>query len=268
MELISILLTSVLALISPVGIVVDQLAVNAIRSQLIAADELAVRVDNAPSFQLIEGKVDHIRIAGRGLVPLEDLRIARVEIETDTVDLDLARLRQGEVLLDAPFQAAVNVELTEQDLNQFLASPTVTTRLSDLRFNLLPGSREAETLRYRLNNPELDFLDNNRLRLQVDLQDTLSDETLVLSAETGIAIAGGSQLVLLEPEILVDDVPAPSQILRQVVEGVNQSISLELLEESGVTARVLSFEIDQDSMAFALFARVDPDFLAQPPASD
>ncbi|MEO1126628.1 MAG: DUF2993 domain-containing protein, partial [Cyanobacteria bacterium J06639_16] len=174
MELISILLTSVLALISPVGIVVDQLAVNAIRNQLIAADELAVRVDNAPSFQLIEGKVDHIRIAGRGLVPLEDLRIARVEIETDTVDLDLARLRQGEVLLDAPFQAAVNVELTEQDLNQFLASPTVTTRLSDLRFNLLPGSREAETLRYRLNNPELDFLDNNRLRLQVDLQDTLS----------------------------------------------------------------------------------------------
>ena len=268
MELISILLTSILALISPVGVVVDQLAANAIREQLIAADELAVRVDNAPSFQLLQGKVAHIRIAGRGLVPLEDLRIARLEIETDTVDLDVGKLQQGEVLLEAPFQAAVNLELTEQDLNAFLNSSFVNTRLSDLRFNLLPGAREAETLRYRLNNPQLDFLDNNRLKLQVDLQDTLSEEILVLSAETGIAITGGYQLVLLEPEILVDEVPAPPQILRQIVTGVNQSVSLELLEDSGVTARVLSFEITQDELTLALFARVEPAFLAQPSPQD
>ncbi|MEM6423650.1 MAG: DUF2993 domain-containing protein [Cyanobacteria bacterium P01_D01_bin.128] len=261
MELISILLTSLLALLSPVGIVVDQLATNALREQLIAADELAVRVDNAPSYQLLQGKVSHIRIAGRGLVPIDGLRIARIDVETDTVDLDIGRLQQGEVLLEAPFQAAVNIELTEADLNQFLISPAVTEQLSDLRFNLLPGSREA--LRYQLKNPRLDFISGNRLRFQVQLEDTISSETLSVVAETGFVIAGGAQLELVEPEILVDDSPVPRRILRQVVDGVNQNLSLEQIEASGVTARVLSFEIDDDGFALALFAQVEPIFLTQ-----
>jgi hypothetical protein len=93
MEFFTILVSSLLALVSPVGLVVDQIALNAIRSQFEKVDQLQVRVDNAPSYQLLQGKVERVRIAGRGL-QLKQIRIAAIELETDPINLDPRSLGQ------------------------------------------------------------------------------------------------------------------------------------------------------------------------------
>jgi hypothetical protein len=87
------LVSSLLALVSPVGLVVDQIALNAIRSQFEKVDQLQVRIDNAPSYQLLQGKVERVRIAGRGL-QLKQIRIAAIELETDPINLDPRSLGQ------------------------------------------------------------------------------------------------------------------------------------------------------------------------------
>ncbi|MFE4105513.1 LmeA family phospholipid-binding protein [Almyronema epifaneia] len=258
----TILLSGLLTIISPVGFVVDQVAENAIRSQLISADELVVRVDNAPSFQLLQGKVDHVRMAGRGIVPLENLRIAVFELETDTVDFDLDRLRRGDIQLDAPFQAAIRLQLEEQDINRFLASPEVAERLSNLSFDFFSSRRDRQVQRYRLQNPQVNFVGNSRLQIQVDITDVVSQEALDVVIETGVAIAGGSHFQLVDPLITVDGSPAPDQLVQQLITGINNNLNLQSLEYSGVTARILALEIGETTTTLALFARVEPSVLA------
>ena len=57
MEFISILLSSLLCIGSPIGFCLDTLAENAIRSRLEGVEDIQVRVDNGSNLNLLKGKI-------------------------------------------------------------------------------------------------------------------------------------------------------------------------------------------------------------------
>ena len=90
MEFLTILLSSLFGLVSPTGLVVEKVTSNAVRSQFARVEQLQVRVDNPPSYQLLQGKVQKVRIAGRGLQLKQlNIRLAVLELKTDPIDLDI-----------------------------------------------------------------------------------------------------------------------------------------------------------------------------------
>jgi LmeA-like phospholipid-binding len=262
MELITILLSSLLGLLAPLGFVSDRLATRAIRDRLDAAETLAVRIDNAPSYQLLQGKVQRVRIAGRGIVPQADLRIAALEVETDGIALNPVRLRQGRPQLEAPLQAGVRLELTEADVNRFLQSAAVADRLKTMSFNL-PSSQLPEP--YGVKAVQVDFLDQNRLKLQVTLQGRRSGNESQVNAETGLAITAGRQLQLVKPQVTFGEAAVPTEIIMLLTAGLVQQLDLSKLEASGLTSRVLNFQIQDNQLDLSAFVRIEPKFLAQRP---
>ncbi|MEL6940079.1 MAG: DUF2993 domain-containing protein [Cyanobacteria bacterium J06598_1] len=262
MELITILLSSLLLVISPVGIVVDQVAENAIRSRLAGAESLDIRIDNGPSYQLLQGKVSKVRIAGRGISPIPDLRLEVAELETDPIDLAFNSLRQGEVVLDEAFQGAAHIVLTEADVNAFLASPFVMERLAKIKIGGLNQAQSRERNRYRIANPTLDFLDNNRVKISVELEDLVQEGGLFLEAEAGLAIVEGDRLTLSEPTLAVNGQPAPDRLITTVLGDFSDRLSLQQFDERGLSARVLNLATTQDALDLALWVRVDPSVTA------
>jgi hypothetical protein len=262
MEFLSILLSGLLLLISPVGIVLDQVAEDAIRSRLVGAESLEVRVDNGPSFQLLQGRVDRVRIAGRGIVPTADLRLAVAELETDSIDLAFGPLRRGEVVLDRPLQGAVRLVLTEADLNTFLQSPAVAERLSTLRIGSLNQAQARERDRYQINNPQVQFLAEDRLKITLELEDLVQPGILQLEAETGLSISAGDRLILTKPTLIVNGQPAPQRLVNALLGDVNQRLSLEQLDRQGITARVIELAVGAEELELALWVRVDPSVTA------
>ena len=259
MEIITAILTSLLAIASPIGVIVDQLAEEAILDQIAGAEELYVRLDNVPTYQIINGRVEHVRAAGRGVYPIPELRIAAVDIESEPIDVDLRSLQRGELVLDAPAQAALKLALEAEDLNNFLASDRVQQFLDGLRFSL-PGQNTARGInRYGLENPSLRFLEGDRLRVAVDLQDRVLEENVAITVELGLAIVNGHRLELIEPVIIANNEPVPNQLIRSFVDGLQPQLTLRQLENLGITARVLSFEIRDNELDIAVFARVEPD---------
>jgi LmeA-like phospholipid-binding len=261
MELITILLSSLLGLLAPIGFVSDRLATNAIRDRL-EAETLAVRIDNAPSYQLLQGKVQRVRIAGRGVVPQPDLRIAALELETDAIALDPASLRQGQPELKEPLQAGVRVELTEADINRYLQSGTIAERLKKMSFNL-PSNGGQPPEPYGIKTVQVDFLDQNRLKFLVTLQGQRSGSESQVTAELGLAIVSGRQLQLVEPQVTFGGTAVPSEIISLLTSGLIQQLDLGRLEESGLTSRVLNFQIQDDQLDLAAFVRVEPKFLTR-----
>jgi hypothetical protein len=261
MELITILLSGVLGLLAPIGLVSERVAAGAIRDRL-DAETLAVRIDNAPSYQLLQGKVQRVCIAGRGVVPQPDLRIAALELETDGIALNPRSLRQGKPELEEPLQAGVRVELTEADVNRYLQSGAIGERLQGMNFNL-PSTDGQPPEAYGIKTVQVDFLENNRLKFLVTLRGQQSGNESQVTAESGLAIGAGRRLQLVEPQVTFGGAVVPSEIISLLTDGLVQQLDLGRLEESGLTSRVLNFQIQDDQLDLAAFVRVEPKFLTQ-----
>jgi hypothetical protein len=257
MEFLTILLSGLLALVSPIGVVTDKIIAKNLRSRLNKVEQLQVRVDNAPSYQLVQGKVERVRIAGRGLWLTPDIRIGALEIETDPLNVDLQRLRQGgqrspKAALRQPAQAGVRLALTETDINKALQSPAVKARLRVLGSRLLGGSPEA----YEVLNPRMDFLGNNRIRFQVELRQK-DAKTTALMVESGLSFTAGHSLKLTEPAVTLNGQSLSPILIAGFSEGIGKRFDLRTLEEAGITARVLQWKVDTDELQVAAFVRVD-----------
>ncbi|MGI0487103.1 DUF2993 domain-containing protein [Pantanalinema rosaneae CENA516] len=255
MDILTIVLSSLLGLVSPVGVVTDQVVAATIRDQLDSVEELRVRIDNAPNYDIVQGKADRIRIAGRGVFPLKDLRLAVVELETDPVNLNRRRLQRGRLRLQEPFRAGVRLVVTEADINQALRSPNVLKRLQRLARQFL-GSQAGD---YTIQNSQVEFLANQRVRLQTELQSMGSPDRLAIEVESGLDIVAGRQLRLLQPTVQLNGTAVPEAIVIAVTDRLPSMLDLQQLEASGITARVLQFKLDDNQAELAAFVQVTPE---------
>lgn len=266
MEFFTILLSSLLGLVSPTGLVVDRLAESALRSQLTKAEKLQVRVDNAPSYQLLQGRVKRVQIAGRGLqLKRQDFRIDTLELETDGIDVNPRHLQRGRIELNQPFQAGMRLVLTQQDINQALRSPAVTESLQDLDIELEAkpfgySDEEDSEQSYKLANPRVELLANNRLRLVVELQEEDGNDMqpLVIAVESGLSVVAGRQLQLVAPVVSANRETVVDELLKEIATGISRQLDLRVLEKDGLRARILQLEVNPQKLEMAAFLQVEP----------
>lgn len=257
MEFLTILLSSVLGLLSPVGVVLDRVAVNAIRDRLVEVEQLDVRIDNTPSYQLLQGKVDRVRIAGRGIVPIEGVRIDTIEVETDAIAVDPQLLSQGDIELESPFRAGIRLVITREDMLNSLNSEQVQALVNRLGSSLsgLGGGESDAT--FEFVNPQITLLEGDRVRFTVNLQEQRTYQQNHIELETGVMVVAGRQVQFVDPLITLNGVPLPAPILTPLVAGLAQQLDLQRLQASGVTARLLDLNITPDQVAIAAFVQVD-----------
>ncbi len=260
MELVTIILSGLMSFLSAGGVIVDKNVDMALRGQLERVEQLQVRTDNAPFHQIINGKINKLRIAGRGLWPSKDLRIDTLEVETDPIAVDLKAIQEDgqnpkASSLKQPIQAGVKLKFNEQDLNNYLKSPEAIARLQKMTTSTLGSASSSLGKDYQILNPQLRFLANNRLGIKADLQDA-SGEKLSVDLETGISATGGRKFQLVAPVAMVGGTPVPPFILSGLTTSLTESLSVDVLEQRGITARILQFKVSPQQLELATFVRL------------
>ncbi|MCT7960607.1 DUF2993 domain-containing protein [Laspinema sp. D1] len=271
MELLTLVLTGILTLVSPVGVTFDNIAEGDIREALHDAEQLEVRLDNAPNYSLLTGNIQRLRFAGRGLYVTPELRIDTVEIESDPIAVDINRLNQEDRrsiprFLREPLQGAMRVVITEADLNRALRSPSAAEPLRELGIGIT-GTNDPEAQRdpqrFQIVNPEVEFLANNRVRFQLEIADRRDNESVEIVVETGLASINGARIQAVNPTIWINNEEAPTQILTIFSRILDRALDLRKYEDRGLFARFLKFELDGDRLEVAAFIRIDqPDALS------
>jgi hypothetical protein len=262
MEWLTIILTGLLTALTSTGLVIDQVIANNLRNQVQDVEVLAVRVDNVPSYQIIQGKVDKIRIASRGLEPIDNIRIDTLEIETDSIAIDLASdfknlttIRQG---LEKPLQGGIRLALKEADLNLALTSDNIKTRLQNIIDGLLPAGSPA----FQIQEITVNFLDNQRIQGNISLKEINQNNqeigSLNIEVTTGIEVVEGRSLKFIDPQATLNNRQLSSRFLNRILNGVSENFSLKSLETQGITLRILQNNIEEDKLNLALFFRIDP----------
>lgn len=260
MEFLTIFLSSLLTLLSPAGVVLDRVAEKSIRDQFAAVEQLSVRVDSAPSYQIVQGKAERIRLAGRGLFPVPDVRLDVLELETDPININRRRLlRRGRIRLEAPLRAGVRLVVKAEDVNRALRSPTVTNWLREIGSRLLLGEGGAEQVQgYEFRNLQIAFLDKQRFRLQATLQ-TSDTDSLDLLVESGIEVVAGHQFRLVAPVVRLNGADLPESLVNAIATGIPERLDLRQLENAGITTRILKWQADTQQLELAAFVQVRTD---------
>lgn len=258
MEIITIMLSALMGLLSPVGLVADTVAEDAIREQLHDAEAIAIRVDATPSHQLLAGQIDRVRIAGRGLYPLSGIRIDTLDIETDPIDINFSDLRQGTLSLDHPFQALVHLTLTVEDINQALQSPTITENLRDLSLNALGENTIAGLNRSNFINASIQIVDQNRLQFTTLIQEQNTGEELDIALEFGLHLINGHQIQIQAPHFIANGEEFPPDLLVPLADGLSQEFTFRNLEQQGIILRLLRLDIEADRLDIVAFTRIEP----------
>ncbi|MBF2027297.1 MAG: DUF2993 domain-containing protein [Oscillatoriales cyanobacterium C42_A2020_001] len=271
MEIFILILSSLISVLSPANFAGDKIAENAVRAQFKQVEQINVRIDNAPIHNLAAGKVDRLRVAGRGFYPLDDIRIDTLELETDPINVSRTRLVKGKVLFEEPFGVGVRAVIRQEDVVRALRSKWVAQRIQRLLRGLNQskqlesslaqgGLREnlqelRQTLdEYRLLNPRVQILENARIQIQADIEEVQTGEKLQLAIETGIEIREGRQIKLLKPVVSLNQQPVPEELLRGLAENLEQELNLDRLERLlQVRARIFKVRFYKGSLEIAAF---------------
>lgn len=259
MQFLTILLSSFLSIFVTSGLFVDSVIEKNLRKKIKNADTLVVRIDNSPSHQLLEGKIDQLRIASRGLQLTDYLTLDTLELETDSLDLNLKTIRSGKnqawrESLNQPLQGGVNLTVTESELNQTLQSETVLKWLNKMIANLSKGRNSG--LKYQLFNPQIKFKDDNRLIFAGELHSS-SSRILKINLETQLKLREGYTIELTEITGTINDKPLSTQLLNRISESLTKSFDLRNTEKKGVILRLLQLNIIDQKINLTAFIRIN-----------
>jgi hypothetical protein len=281
MEILTIVLAGLLGIGSSGGIVLDQIAQNKIRSQVISVEEQGVRIDNQPNYHAAQGKIARVRIASRGVRIKPGVRIAALEVETDPIAVKLSKLQVNSIQdlresLVAPAGGAIKVVLTEADLNQALQSKEIQEQLQKTLNRLIVSKAGSTNISYRLEDLQIALQPQNRLQVnfklsrprpKLSLKSSSTPGTsgnqkpsreLAISLELTLKVVNGKALHLLDPQGTVNGRPMSSRLLKGFATGISNRLNLNTLSADGILARILQLEIKEDNLQLIGFLRLEP----------
>ncbi len=273
MELLVSILSGILAIATSVNMVGDTLVEKKIRSQVQAVDTLVVRIDNAPNYDVLGGKVQRVRVATRDLKISSAIAFKALEIDMDGININLKEFIQEDLvteiddvptlrlreLFESPVQMASRVVLTQKQLDNILQSQTVNFTLSQRLTDTLNGLSDNDA-EFIINSFKLDLIDKNRLALRANIIDLEGEyeargEELDVDWELSIRVLDGSNFEFFDQKLYIEgeEIEPENDVLRA------EPVSLRVLEELGLNVRVLQWNSDQDELELALSVRANKD---------
>lgn len=292
MEIFILILSSLISVLSPANFAADKIAESTIRSQFKQVEVLKVRIDNAPVFNVANGKVDKIRIAGRGFFPVEDVRIDTLEVETDPIDVERRQLfgKPTRVVLQRPLGVAARIVIIKEDVIRALKSKVVADaiqRLIDSRDrqqdnqsaqpepssepsnqpeqNRPEQPRQPSRLQqirtridqYRVQDPKVEFLPNQRIAVQAEIVDLKTSAVLKIQAETGFDILEQRRIRFTDPTITLNGQPLTAEAARNFADQLAEQLDVKRYAALlNVRAKILKASINEGRLELAGFLQL------------
>lgn len=138
---------------------ISQIVEMGLSSQIETADEMAVEV-KADLLQAVQGQIDSVAIAGKGVVVQNNLRVEELQLQTDRIDLNPLSALLGQLKLNQPIDSTVRLVLTDDSINQALNQDGVIEALQALELT-------TPNILFKLRSPiEIRFPADGKLTVQ------------------------------------------------------------------------------------------------------
>ena len=249
MELITAIVTILISSISWGGIFINNTLINLIEEESHKVEKTHLRVNAVPTHELIKGKADGVQLSLQGWEIIPNLRVELLQLETDEIDLDLNdRSGFDFSILEQDFNMGWRLVLTQEDLNNLIFSEETQSFIKDIA-----GDRQE----LEIIDLNLDLLPDNTFKISSKfILGARSPEQINASIQFSLDVENGHKLVIRDVSGTLNDRKLSSRLLQGFVENISEQLSLKILEESGITLRVLKFEVNDNNIEVAGFVNI------------
>lgn len=219
----------------------DKVAEVAIKSQLDEVENISVDIRTDP-LQVIQGKVDSVAISGEGLVMKQDLRVASLEVNTDSVAIDPMKAVLGQIQLTQPTNAEAEIVLTQSDINRALDSSYLRSKMENLNIQV-----QGDPVQINIQRVKLFLLEQGQISLEVSLHCPTSNENKAFSAIAKPLLKEHGHR--LELEIISAEGQGLSiEFMKALFEQVVELLDLRNFELSGMSLRLKTFDVQKGKL--------------------
>ena len=254
MEIITSLFAILLSTLSFGGIFINNYLSKKISQESADIGEIDIRINSVPTHQLLKGETDGIKLNLQQWKIRENIRIELLQLETDAIKLNLPKLRNlskiksedWQEILDSPLNMGWRIILTEKDFNNIFLSQEVQSIIKKVS----EDNPEIEII-----NLSLDFQPQNHIVVESKVKLPFrGKEELNVRLEFSLDLIKGHKFKIKDIKGTLNNRQLSSKLLQGFADNINTNSSLQLLlEKSGITLRLLQFDINEDNVALAGF---------------
>ncbi|GAB4304135.1 MAG: DUF2993 domain-containing protein [Oscillatoriaceae cyanobacterium] len=196
-----------------------------------------------------QGRIDGLRVSGRGLEIQRRFPVGEMSFNTDAVAIDYMALLGGKIKLAQPTQAVAQVVLTEEGINRAFQADLVTKKLS------------SANIPVTFSEVEVQLKPQNQLRIFAKAKWS-NGETVPVCLHTTISIEQRRRLQFSHPHFEAEVIPEPLRERAQtasmaLVEVLNQMVDLDKFNLDGITMRLNRLETQGKQLLFSGYAQIN-----------
>jgi hypothetical protein len=246
-----------MSLFSPVGFFLNNSLTNVVHNKSGEVGNVKVRINSIPTHQLIKGEADSIQISLKQWQPQPNIRVELLELETDSVKLNLPKIRQikrdnWQEALKAPLNMGYRIILTENDLNNLIKSPQAESIISEFGGN-------SQKSQFKIIALALNLLPNNRIVIDTKLKLPIRGEELLnVNLEFSLQLMRGHILRITDIQGTLNNRQLSSKLLQGFTDRINTQLNLQNLEKFGITMRLLQLNINEGNLEIVGFLHLQP----------
>ena len=273
MEILVSILSALMAIATSVNMVGDHLVEKQIRAAVQEVDTVAVRIDNTPNYDVLDGKVQRVRVATRDLKISPKVAFTALEVDMDGIDINLQELLEEDLVTeidDVPtlrlrelfkdsVQMGTRIVLTQEQLDNIVQSEVINPAISQRLTDVLNGLSDDDG-EFIINSFKLDLIGKNRVAVRMKITDIEGEygkkgEEIDVDLELNIKVLDGSTFELLDQKVYIqgEQIEPENEVL------VARPVTLRILNELGLNVRVIRWNSDQDELELALLVRANKD---------
>jgi hypothetical protein len=202
----------------------NPLVASWIRSEVDQVENLKVQISGSDA-DIFNGVIAQAVISGDNLA-YQGFQVSQVQLNGQNIRLNVAEAVNGKNLrLLAPVPVAVQMRLSEADLNQTLQSPMIQQQLAQAKVKLpIPG---GENVPFLIQNPKVK-LENGRIRIQANVSTGTTAVPVTLT--TGLNTQNQNQLVLINPTWVTNGQTIPIAGLNNLVIQLDPDVQVNRLD--------------------------------------
>lgn len=231
--------------------VLNRAAEIGLSSQLDDAENIDIDIQG-DLLQLVQGEANSVILKGEGLVTSQDLRLEELELQTDSIAINLISAVLGKVELAHPTNISVRVVLTTADLNRALNSNVLRNQLRQLEF---PVNNEVMTI--QLQQAQCYLPGNGKLVLQGEILVHLTDKTQLAAFRVGFRSRAEGQYIALEEGNYQEGKDLPLELTTALLVKSNQLLHQRYFESEDVSISLKKLRVEKDKIMLWLNAYVN-----------
>jgi hypothetical protein len=171
---------------------ISQEATRRISSRLEEVEQIQIEVQT-DLLKIFQGQVDAVSLTGQGLVMQQQIRVQEINLQTDSIAVNIVSAIFGQIKLNTPVNVLANIVLTEADINHALASKLIHNLVKDWVLDV-----QGEFVNLELQQMQIYLPDDNQIECQGKILVKEQDGNQLLDYTTIIYPPPNSQSTLLK----------------------------------------------------------------------